>query len=354
MANVYTASVVGAGMGGQLSINALVALADRFQLTAVTDLREEARRAIEAKFPSVRTFADHQEMFARCPTDTVCVATWPTSHLGIVRDALELPVKGLLVEKPLADNYADGRKIFELARSRKLPLVVPHGLLVAEHSRQVLELVHHGRLGDLKLVEIQCRGWDIINAGIHWLDFAVALTWQAPAASVMAMCDNATRTYRDGMQVETEAVTYVQMEDGMRVVMHTGDHVKVAEPGESVLFRLIGTRGRIDFFGWKPCYRIYDRENPTGKLVEVPSNPQTNHQLYLHLLADQMDHGSTFYHWVEYSLAALEQCEAAYLSSKHRCVVPLPIEKFAPPQPSAWEPGQPYAGKGGGRDGRKL
>jgi predicted dehydrogenase len=340
-------------MGGKLSIKALTA-ASRYRLVAVADWREEVRREIETDYPGVRTFADHQALLAACPTDVVCVATWPPSHLAVTRAALTLPLKGILVEKPLADNHADGQALLNLIRNARLPLVVPHGLLVAEHSRRILELVHHGQIGELKLVEIQCRGWDIINAGIHWLNFVVALTWNEPALSVLATCDASTRTYRDGMQVETEAVTYIQLRNGLRVVMQTGDDITVAEPGAGALFRLVGSHGLIEFFGWKSSYRIYNAEHPQGQLVEVPPNPLSNHQLYLHLLAGQIDHNKPFYTWGDYSLTALEWCEAAYLSNQHRCVVRLPLADFTPPAPVEWTPGQPYSGAGGGRDGRKL
>ena len=62
-----------------------------------------------------------------------------------------------------------------------------------------------------------------INAGIHWLHFFVTLTRNEPLDFVMAICDSSTRTYRDGMQVETMAITYAQTHSGIRVVMNTGD-----------------------------------------------------------------------------------------------------------------------------------
>jgi predicted dehydrogenase len=145
MTSVYTASVVGAGMGGQLSIKALTT-SDRFRLVAVTDLREAVRREVAVQAPGACTFATHQAMFAECPTDVVCIATWPPSHLEVTRAALELPLKGILVEKPLADNTADGRALVDLIRRRNLPLVVPHGLLVAPHSRQIIDRVQSGQI----------------------------------------------------------------------------------------------------------------------------------------------------------------------------------------------------------------
>jgi predicted dehydrogenase len=350
---IYTAAVVGAGSGGKLSLKALHDSA-HFQLVAVADISEAARQAAQELYPAIRTFATHQEMFEQCPVDVICVSTWPPSHLPVTRDALTLTLKGIVVEKPLGDTAAAGAEILALVKERRLPIAVPHGLLVADHSRQILERVYNGEIGELKLVEIQCSGWDIINAGIHWLNFFVMLTRQEPVDFVMASCDASTRTYRDGMQVETLAVTYVQTASGVRVVMNTGDYVKTSEPGENTLFRLIGTAGTIDFYGWEPRYRLLNAAYPKGKLFEVTPGPQSNHQRHLESLADQMDQGEADYSVADSSLMALELCEAGYLSCRHGCPVTLPLAHFQPVQPVEWEPGRPYAGEGGGRDGRRL
>jgi len=53
-------------------------------------------------------------------------------------------------------------------------------------------------------------------------------------------------------------------------------------------------------------------------------------------------------------LAALEICEAAYLSARHGVEIRFPFDRFEIPEPNDWEPGMPYLGRGGGRDGRKL
>ena len=56
--------------------------------------------------------------------------------------------------------------------------------------------------------------------------FSVNLDGRLPVESVLAACDKTTRTFRDGMQVETVAVTYVQMVNGVRIVMQTGDTIR--------------------------------------------------------------------------------------------------------------------------------
>jgi predicted dehydrogenase len=265
---------------------------------------------------------------------------------------LELPLSGLLVEKPLGDTFAAGQELLAAIKAKALPVCVPHGLLVLNHSREILQRVHAGEIGSVKLVEIQCSGWDIVNAGIHWLNFFVVLTRREPVAYVMAQCDTSTRTYRDGMQVETFAVTYGETSSGIRVVMNTGDEVNVNREGKDTLFRIVGTEGLIEFWAWESAYRILNHEFPSGMHVEVEAAPQPIHQLHLESLAAQMDAKQMDYSVADSSLMALEMVEAAYVSARCGAKVEFPLTEFVPPAPNDWQPGLPYSGTGGGRDGR--
>jgi hypothetical protein len=94
--------------------------------------------------------------------------------------------------------------------------------------------------------------------------------------------------------------------------------------------------------------------HPKGQRFDVQVGERSNHQRYLEMLAEQMDAGVIDLNWGERSLAALELCEAAYLSNRIGGVVRLPLADFVPPALADWDAGRPYAGLGGGRDGRKL
>jgi predicted dehydrogenase len=349
-----TASVIGCGAGGRLSLDALSA-SPLFQLVAGADVRPEVHKSLEREFPGLRTFGSHQEMLAHCPTDVVCVSTYAPSHESIVRDALELSsLRGILVEKPLGDTAAAGRKIINAINARNLPMVVPHGLRTRATPREVVDRVLRGEIGELRQIEVQCDKWDLLNAGIHWLDFCLAATGEAPITSVLAACDTSTRTYRDGMQVETVAVTYVENADGTRMILQTGDFISINAPGKKTLFRLAGARGIIEFWGWEKGYSILNAEYPAGQMIIPDEFPVFGHRRHLENLATQIRSGTPDYRLPESSLTALEICEAAFLSWQHRCQVRFPLDTFVPPSPSDWEPGKPYSGIGGGRDGRKL
>ena len=348
-----TASVVGGGVGGRLSLKALAA-SDRYRLVAATDLRPDVLTGLDRDFPGLRTFTDYRDMFAVCPTDVVCVSTYAPSHEQITLDALTLSPQGVLVEKPLGHTAFSGQRILEAVRQHGVPMAVPHGLLARRTPLEIIDLVRGGEIGELTLIEMQCTGWDIINAGIHWLNFAVTVLHDDPIASVLALCDTSTRTYRDGMQVETVAVTSVQSRSGVRIVMHTGDHVHFSRPEKATLFRLVGTAGQIEFWGWENGYRLQNVSHPAGETIIPDEFPVVGHQRHLEHLADMIASGDYDYSIPEGSLLALEVCEAAYLSSRHHCQVTFPLERFTPPVPTDWDPGRPYAGGGGGRDGRML
>ncbi|MBB5791258.1 Gfo/Idh/MocA family protein [Jiangella mangrovi] len=344
-----TAAVVGAGLGGSLSIRALRE-SPRFRLVGVADVRAEA---LEQYAADVATFTGHEEMLKTCTPDVVCVSTYAPSHLELTRAALDAGARGLLVEKPLSDTTADGRAVLDLALERGVPVVVPHGLMTMSGPAEVLSRVRDGAVGELRLVEIECAQWDVINAGIHWLQFFLALVHPDPVETVLTAADTSSRTYRDGMQVETEAVVLARTRGGVRVVLNTGDYLPIARERTGALFRIVGTTGFIEYAPWENGYTIVADGQPRLD-VQVEQYEVALHRRHLEHLADLVVAGTTDDYVPETSLAALELVEAAYLSHRVRAAVTLPLSSYTPPDPAPWDPGMPYSGTGGGRNGREL
>jgi predicted dehydrogenase len=124
-----TVSFVGGGTGGRLSLDAAAA-STYYQLTALADLRPEVCAELGRQYPQLQTFTDFREMLQAWPTDLVCVSTYPPSHELVTLEALKLPLKAPLVEKPLGHSFASGRRILEAVQQRNIPMAVPHGLMV--------------------------------------------------------------------------------------------------------------------------------------------------------------------------------------------------------------------------------
>jgi predicted dehydrogenase len=347
------AGVVGAGTGGMLSIKALQS-SGRYELVGVADVSEAARDRAVHEGVEAAMFAGATTLLEVGRPEVICVSTFAPSHPEIVELALEAGVRGVLLEKPIAPDWTTGRRTLDHLERQQVPVVVPHGLLVRPASMEVLRHLAAGDIGDLEVIEIECHGWDLINAGVHWLDFALAATQADEVERVFAACDVSTRTYRDGIEVETEAITYAVTRSGVRLVMQTGDDVRPAREGKELVYRLYGSRGSLEFWGWEDRYRC--RAGDPGRSPAITTTrplETTAHQVYLEMLADMMIKGEPQYELAELSLRALEICSAAYLSNHHRCVVTLPLLSFVPPASEEWGPGTPYRGYGG-RDGRRL
>ena len=315
-----SALVVGAGSGGSGSIRALAA-SPRYVLRGVADIASAARQRVAAAHPGVALFADHREALQSLQPDVVCVSTWPPSHVAVTRDALAAgSLRGLLLEKPIAHTWQDGRRLVDELRRCDLPCVVPHGLVVSSQGRAVIDQVRAGTIGTPRLVWIECRGWDILNAGIHWLHFALQVV-RGPLVEVQCACDSSTRTWRDGMQVETVASLVVTAADGARIALHTGDEVPMSAPAAGTLIRLVGSEGLIELPGWEPRYRVVSARHRAGAAagsageVQVPAGPPS-HAAYLDRLADQIAAGTPPMGAGGASLAALELCDAAYTSAR--------------------------------------
>ncbi|HEX4214327.1 MAG TPA: Gfo/Idh/MocA family oxidoreductase [Candidatus Dormibacteraeota bacterium] len=348
-----TASVVGAGAGGSLSIDALTAL-DEYELVAVADLRLDVRRALEERLRGVRTFEQASEMFAACPTDVVCVSTYASTHEEIALMAMRGPVLGMLLEKPLSYDVGGARRLLDAVKGRDLPAVVPHGMLTRGTPLAVKARIDAGDIGRVRVVEIESRNWDLINAGIHWLHFTLTVLADERVTDVLAAADTSTHTYRDGMQVETESLVQARTDAGTRIFVNSGDHLPTTAPGRAIVLRFIGTGGVAEFWGWEQGFALITAQGG-DQHPATPAEPALiGHARYLRDLAGMIASGKRDYRGAERSIAALEVIEAAYLSAHLGCNVRLPLDAFVPPDSSDWHAGQPYGGQGGGRDGRRL
>lgn len=351
------ALVVGAGSGGRLSIGAVVADAG-YELAGIADRSAEASAAATADLaPGSPTFTDVGQALDHQRPDVVCVSTWAPSHREITEQALAAGVRGLVLEKPIAGTVTDARAVLDTLVDQRVPVVVPHGLMSMPAPLHLLDEVGSGAIGRLRSVQIDCTGWDLINAGIHWLQFAVACLGDDRVTTVECSTDVSTRTYRDGFMVETVAVTSAQTAAGVRLEVRTGDDIDVASP-TGTRIALAGDGGSVVYQPWEQEFRI---DTGTGETVVThpPGDVPTGHRLYLRRLHEQIAAGATDYAIPRQSLLALEIVRAAYLAARQGAAVTLPLERgdvMATPasDDGAWLPGEVHDPGRGGRNGRSL
>lgn len=349
--------VVGAGTGGRLSITAVQAVPG-LELAGMIDRSQDALDKVPwIDRNRVATSTSLGDLAGMEP-DVVCVSTWAPSHREVTEAALAARVKGLLVEKPLAATADDARALLAAAEDAGVPVVVPHGLVSMPAPLKVLGLIGaDDGIGTLRHVRIACTGWDLINAGIHWLQYAVTALGDDQVTEVRARYDTGTRTFRDGFMVETSGSATATTAQGVTIEVSTGDEIEVdSVTGASI--ELTGSEGTATYHPWEPAYTL--TRDDTSARVEVNSEHTfTGHRHYLTRLRDRVLGRGADDGVARRSLTALDIVRAAYRSSAHDgATVSLPLAEDAPlpVDADAWVPGEPYDPDtmSGGRDGRAL
>jgi len=101
---------------------------------------------ISGTFPGVNWTKDYSELISDPDLDAVVIATPPADHFRLASGALE-GGKHVFVEKPLALNVDDGRKLIELAEKNNRVLMVGHIMEYHPASLKLKEYISSGKLG---------------------------------------------------------------------------------------------------------------------------------------------------------------------------------------------------------------
>jgi predicted dehydrogenase len=147
--------VIGAGVRGASLGRRLREAHGPARVVAVAEPREEAREQLLAEhgLPSERGFAGWEDLLAGdVACDAAIVATLDNQH---VEPALAVLDRGwhLLLEKPMAHNFEDCRRIERRQRETGLVLSVCHTLRYAEGFRRAKQIVDGGAIGRVVAVE---------------------------------------------------------------------------------------------------------------------------------------------------------------------------------------------------------
>lgn len=144
-------AIVGAGYWGRnLVRNVLQSPSTR--LTAVCDADLARATTLVNSLNGVEAVDDLRQVLEDSTVEAVLVATPPASHLEVAMAAIEAG-KHVLVEKPLASSYADGRALVNAADEQGVVLMCDHTYCYTPAVQRIRELLHAGVLGELQFVD---------------------------------------------------------------------------------------------------------------------------------------------------------------------------------------------------------
>jgi predicted dehydrogenase len=137
------------GVGGRG--NAAVTAMKGENLVAFCDVDEARAGKNFAQFPSVPRFRDYRQLLDKLGNsiDAVTVSTPDHMHFPIAMAAMSLG-KHVFVEKPMAHTIAEGRKMAQLAREKKVATQMGNQGHAAEGMRALKEWYQAGVLGEVR------------------------------------------------------------------------------------------------------------------------------------------------------------------------------------------------------------
>ncbi len=140
-------AVIGAGYWGPNLVRNFQNSAS-YRLRWLCDLDANRARKVLGGYSTVEVTDDYARVLADDAVAAVAIATPAATHKDLALAALEAG-KHVLIEKPLAATYADGKVLVEAAERRGLTLMCDHTYCYTPAVTKIRELVQEGALGEL-------------------------------------------------------------------------------------------------------------------------------------------------------------------------------------------------------------
>ncbi|MFC3802926.1 Gfo/Idh/MocA family protein [Cohnella sp. GCM10012308] len=249
--------IIGCGDVAERHAEAIGQIEDA-RLVAVSS-RTESRARTFAEREGCDWVTDYRDLLRREDIDIVCVTTSSGSHASVGLDVLNAG-KHLIVEKPMAMNARDARRMADTASARGLILSSIAQRRFEANNQLIKRMLDEGALGRLLLAEMALPfyrsqayydsaewrgtiaedGGALMNQGIHGLDL---LLWFAGDARTVF---GKTATLKHRMEAEDLGLAILQFENGAYGTVMASTSV---QPGYPATITLYGERGTIKLEG---------------------------------------------------------------------------------------------------------
>jgi predicted dehydrogenase len=264
-------AVIGCGYWGSKHARVLHALDDVDEVVHV-DGRDDRLQALSRSYPGTRTCTRLQ---AALPlVDAVVIATPPTTHVPLALGALAAG-KHVLIEKPLATNGADARRLIAAAEEAGRVLMVGHTFEYNAAVWKLRELVQRGDLGDIYYIDTAR-----LNLGLYQSDVNVVMDLAPHDISII---NNVLGQTPDAVEAWGSRHAHRRFEDVAYLRLYYADvrlsaniHVSWLDPCKVRRLTLVGSRKMAVYDDLAPedRLRIHDKgvdaSNDIDDLTQPP------------------------------------------------------------------------------------
>lgn len=149
MSKKYRVAIVGCGGISNAHGNAWRNVPE-IEIVGACDEKFEAVSRFATEYEVENTYNDLRQMLEKQNPDILVVATWPSSHLKNVLEAVRCGVKGILVEKPIAVNTSQLEQMIQVTESANIILM--EAFMYRHHplTLAVKQKIEEGAIGEVR------------------------------------------------------------------------------------------------------------------------------------------------------------------------------------------------------------
>ncbi len=286
----YNLALIGCGHMGETHLEHIYCK-ENVCVSWVCDKDESRAKAFARRFGAKNICTDAEACISREDVDIVIIATYPSSHLDLLKLCIQYG-KHVICEKPIAPDLESGREFVRLVKENpQIKVLVGHILHHNQTYRKVAEMIHEGAIGKPIIMRMtqnhHTLDWPryrrlieetapIVDCGVHYFD---VMRWFT-GAEIKSLSGVGLRTEPDlpAGKNNYEMVT-VTLDDGS---------VAFYEAGWT---KAISSDNRKEFVGPKGSIRLVYAKDRTshqeqGDLIEYYSVDEDSYHI-INVLAER-------------------------------------------------------------------
>lgn len=157
---------------------------ENIEVRGVVDTDEEKAKAFMRRYGALSWSTSYEQYLNDPETDIFIIATYPLSHLKILKDCLK-HAKNVLCEKPITTSLADAEEFVSCVKRSESKVLIGHILRHNSTYKKVAQMIQDGCIGTpivMRMVQNKhLKEWKrhsellkntspIIDCGVHYID----------------------------------------------------------------------------------------------------------------------------------------------------------------------------------------
>ena len=208
-------------------------------LVAISDVDVKKHKMAKKLKKNILFFTNYKKMLKKIKPEIVSISTWKDSHYKITSDCLDFGIKVIVLEKPLANNLVQSKKIIKKIKKNKAKVIINHRRRFDSEIIKLAMKIKKGVIGDVVQVSSNYV-YGLLTTGTHLIDtLRMLLNPIAGEIKYVSGFKNKFKNFLPKDDFNYDGI--LQFENGLKASMHS-HNIKDYDIFD---FHIYGTKGKI-------------------------------------------------------------------------------------------------------------